>query len=313
MAMSGQDDAHHSHCASCGAALRGPWCAQCGERQRRPGDLTVREYLSELVDALTNLEGRFLGSLRALIFRPSLLTTEFMAGRRVRWMRPLHLFLLINLVYFFLSSWNTFSTPLAMHLTMNNFPHRAVAESLVNRAINEPTMEGQTWSEVVGGLFQRNPPLDEAQLAALDRLREYARDFDRRVEVYSRTLIIILIPLFALLPMLVFARRRDGPVRHLVFSTHWMSLFLIVSLLGSFALGVLYRFGSNHDALLFEDLIVGSVMMLVMVVWTAPAARRTYELAWWRAGLLALALALWMILMLQVYRMILFFLVFWTL
>lgn len=302
-----------SRCASCGARLTGPWCAQCGERGRRPGDISLREYLGELVDALTNLEGRFLGSLRALIVRPGLLTTEFMAGRRVMWMRPLHLFLLINLVYFFLSAWNTFSTPLAIHLTADNFPHRAVAESLVNRAINQPTMEAQAWSEVVGALFHRDPPLDQAQLEALDRLREFARDFNRSVEVYSRTLIIVLIPLFALLPMLAFARRRDGPVRHLVFSTHWMSWFLIVSLFGSFALQALYRFGSSLNSSLLEDLIAGSVMLLVMVIWTVPAARRTYELPWWRAGLLALGLAIWLTLMLQVYRMILFFVVFWTL
>ena len=42
-------------------------------------------------------------------------------------------------------------------------------------------------------------------------------------------------------------------------------------------------------------------------------ARRTYEQPWWRAGLLALGMAIWLILMLQVYRMILFFIVFWTL
>ncbi|TVS11930.1 MAG: DUF3667 domain-containing protein, partial [Wenzhouxiangella sp.] len=181
---------HRRHCASCGAKLSGPWCSHCGERARKPEDVRLREYLGELVDALTNLEGRFLGSLRALAFRPGLLTTEFMAGRRVHWMRPLHLFLLINLAYFFLSQWNTFSTPLAMHLTINNFPHRAVAESLVNRAINQPAMEARAWTEVVGGLLRANPALDAEQLDALERLRAYAREFNRRVELYSRTLII---------------------------------------------------------------------------------------------------------------------------
>jgi len=303
----------HTHCASCGAALSGPWCAQCGERARRPGEVSIGEYLGELVDALTNLEGRFLGSLRALIFQPGLLTSEFMAGRRVKWMRPLHLFLLINLAYFFLSAWNTFSTPLAMHLTINNFPHRPAASALVNRTINDPVMEAQAWSEVVGGMFYRDPPLETEQLAALDRLRAYARDFDRRVEIFSRTLIIILIPLFALLPMLVFVRRRDGPVRPLVFATHWMSWFLIVSLVSSFALGLLYRIATDINRSLIEDLIFGLLILLVMIIWSAPAVRRVFDLAWWRAVLLALGLAIWIVLMLQAYRSILFFLVYFSL
>jgi hypothetical protein len=87
-----------SKCASCRQSLSGPWCSACGERARKPGEVTLREYLAEFIEALTNLEGRFWGTLRALLFRPGTLTTEYLAGRRVSWMRPLHLFLLINLL-----------------------------------------------------------------------------------------------------------------------------------------------------------------------------------------------------------------------
>ena len=171
-------------------------------------------------------------------------------------------------------------------------------------------MEAQAWAEVVDALLRRNPALEGEQRSALERLLAYSREFDRQVELYSRTLIIILIPLFALLPTLVFARRRDGPVRHLVFATHWMSGFLIVSLIGGLALGIAYRAKLAIDWALFEDLILSSFTMLVMIAWTVPAARRVYGLAWWRAALLAVGLTAWLILMLQVYRSILFYLVY---
>jgi hypothetical protein len=301
-----------THCASCGARVDGPWCGHCGERLRKPGELSLSEYLREFFEDLTNLNGKLWGSLRALVFSPGELTTEYMRGRRVPWMRPLHIFLLINLLYFLLSGWNTFNTPLYAHMSFNNFPHKTVAINWTNRAINDPAMADEPWRQIVSQMHTASPNLDDQQQDVHQRLREYASEFDRKTDIYARTLIISLIPLMTLLPWLVFLRRREGPVRHLVFATHWMSWFVLLSIpAGMITIGLISLGLVGHQPLI-EELISSGLIVSFMLLWSVPAFRRVYRLGWTGAGLAALAMTFWLVLALNIYRSILFFVVHWS-
>lgn len=300
------------HCVSCGASVSGNWCSACGERNRKPGDVNLREYAGDFVEELTNLDGKLWGSLRALVFKPGQLTNEYMLGRRVPRMRPLHLFLLINLLYFLLSGWNTFNTPLYAHMAFNNFPHKAIAVSWTNRAINDPVLAEDDWQRVVGQMHLADPDLDAKDEEAHRRLRDYATEFDRKTDVYARTLIITLIPLMTVFPWLIFIRRREGPVRHLVFSTHWISWFLLLSIpAGMITIALLERGLVGYRSWI-EEAISSSLIVGFMLLWSVPAMRRVYRLGWIRAGLAALAMVFWLVLALNLYRSILFFAVHWT-
>lgn len=299
-----------SHCASCGARLTGAWCAECGERVRRPGDVSLREYLAEFADAAVNLEGRFWGSLRALLFRPGLLTNEYLAGRRVMWMRPLHLFLLVNLIFFLFSGgWTTFSTPLQVHLTSQNFPHRALASDWVNRQLNEPALEAAAWSEVVGSALGAEHDLDETGEAARERLVDYAREFNRRADLIARSLIIVLVPMAALFPLLLFCRRREPAVKHLIFATHWTAVTVVFFLMSGWLTVAALRYGVL--ALRWDDVMASSISGALVLSWSLLAFRRVYELGWIRSFLAAFGMVVCFGVFLQLYRALLFFIVFW--
>jgi len=300
------------HCVSCGAPVAGAWCGTCGERMRKPGELSLGEYLGEFFEQLTNLNGKLWGSLRALVFHPGKLTSEYMIGRRVPCMRPLHLFLLINLIYFLLSGWNTFNTPLYAHMSYNNFPHKELAIDWTNRAINDPVVADGEWRQIIGQMHMASPDLSEQAAQIHQRLREYAAEFDRKTDIYARTLIISLIPLMTLLPWLIFIRRREGPVRHLVFATHWMSWFLLLSIPAGMITMALLRRGIVGYRGWVEEAISSVLIVAFMMVWSVPAFRRVYGLGWSTAGLSALAMIIWLVLALNIYRSILFFVVHWT-
>ena len=307
-----EDGVRMRRCVSCGGEVSGDWCGNCGERVRRPGEVSLGEYLGEFFEELTNLNGKLWGSLRALVFSPGKLTHEYMLGRRVPWMRPLHLFLLINLLYFLLSGWNTFNTPLYAHMSFNNFPHKELAISWTNQAINDPAVADDQWHRVISQMHLSSPDLSEQGREIHQRLREYAAEFDRKTDIYARTLIISLIPLMTLLPSLIFIRRREGPVRHLVFTTHWMSWFLLLSIpTGLITMELLKRGFVGYQSWI-EEAISSSLIVCFMLLWSVPAFRRVYGLGWIGAGLSALAMIFWLVLALNVYRSILFFVVHWT-
>src|SRR6266849_7960026 len=88
-----------SHCENCGAQLTGRYCAQCGQAAidyRR----SFRHVIVDVLDSFLNWDSKFFATLGLLITRPWRLTNEFLAGRRVRYVHPLRLYLLASILFF---------------------------------------------------------------------------------------------------------------------------------------------------------------------------------------------------------------------
>jgi hypothetical protein len=89
-----------THCENCGAGLQGHWCAQCGQpaiEYRR----SFRYVVADLLNEFLNWDSKFFTTLALLIFKPWRLTNEFLAGKRVRYVNPLRLYLLASILFFF--------------------------------------------------------------------------------------------------------------------------------------------------------------------------------------------------------------------
>src|SRR5467141_5410409 len=89
-----------THCENCGAQLHGHWCAQCGQAAidyRR----SFRHVIVDLLDSFLNWDSKFFATIGLLIVKPWRLTNEFLAGKRVRYLHPLRLYLLASILFFF--------------------------------------------------------------------------------------------------------------------------------------------------------------------------------------------------------------------
>src|SRR4051812_15605950 len=90
-------------CLNCGASLSGAFCSECGQRAVPPHP-TVRELAGDAVAEFTGWDGKFADTIRTLARRPGELTRQWLAGRRVRFISPLRLYLTASLVFFVLQS-----------------------------------------------------------------------------------------------------------------------------------------------------------------------------------------------------------------
>ena len=89
-----------TYCENCGAELRGHWCAQCGQAAvdyRR----SFRHVIADVLDSFLNWDSKFFATIALLILKPWRLTNEFLAGKRVRYVNPLRLYLLASILFFF--------------------------------------------------------------------------------------------------------------------------------------------------------------------------------------------------------------------
>ncbi|MET0543041.1 MAG: DUF3667 domain-containing protein [Variovorax sp.] len=86
-------------CANCGAMLSGEFCSACGQRHE-PHMQPLSHFVAEAVEGVTHADSRLWRTLAYLLARPGMLTREFLAGRRARYMPPFRLYLVISVVFF---------------------------------------------------------------------------------------------------------------------------------------------------------------------------------------------------------------------
>lgn len=86
-------------CSNCGASVQGHYCGQCGQRLEHEIH-SVWHFTREATEDLTHADSRLWGTIYALLFKPGLLTREFLDGRRVRYLPPLRLYLVLSVLFF---------------------------------------------------------------------------------------------------------------------------------------------------------------------------------------------------------------------
>jgi ribosomal protein L32 len=88
-----------THCENCGTELRGHYCSNCGQAAidyRR----SFRHVIIDVLDSFLNWDSKFVRTIGLLLWRPGWLTNQFVDGRRVRFLHPLRLYLLVSIVFF---------------------------------------------------------------------------------------------------------------------------------------------------------------------------------------------------------------------
>ena len=86
-------------CANCHATLSGEYCAACGQRHE-PHVHTVAHFAGEAFESVSHADSRLWRTLWYLLARPGFLSKEFFAGRRVSYLPPFRLYLVISVLFF---------------------------------------------------------------------------------------------------------------------------------------------------------------------------------------------------------------------
>lgn len=86
-------------CENCEAMLQGPFCHRCGQPERTP----IRDLVAlstDAVDYLFDVDARLWKTLRDLFFRPGRLTEGYLRGKRMSFVRPMRVYLVISALLF---------------------------------------------------------------------------------------------------------------------------------------------------------------------------------------------------------------------
>ena len=63
-------------------------------------DLHLYDFIEQSIDAFTSLDSKIFQSFFVLIFKPGVLTKDYIIGRRVRYMKPIQIFFIASLIFY---------------------------------------------------------------------------------------------------------------------------------------------------------------------------------------------------------------------
>jgi hypothetical protein len=281
-------DVSAEKCVTCGRPMAGRYCSDCGEQAPHAHSYSLRHFVEEALENLIHLDGRVVRSFRALLLAPGDLPSDFLRGRRKPYMGPVHMFLVANLIYFILQPFSGFVPfTTTMNIQTSEFQWSGLATRMVSARLESRSIARE----------------------------EYRRRFDETAHLQGKTLVIIMVPLFALAAWALYRRARPFFVEHLVFSFYAYAFLLIwtgvTTVIETRLIGFSVHHGYRPGGSLIE---VGSsaVTVVPFAVYIYLASRRVYGE---RVGPTLLKTALltgWLMASIMTYRMILFFTTFYA-
>ena len=272
-----------SLCPSCGAARLDRYCPKCGEKRLDAEDLSLRSLLGHVVSDLLNLDGRLFRTLLTLYRFPGKLTAEYRAGRQQPYIRPLQLYVVISALFFFV------------------IPHIGIFRYDLDGYLKSGLL-GTIPAELVGARLQ----------ATGASLPVFEDQFNRELEEQKRTLLIFLVPAFALALHAVLWRRRYPFAVHFVFSVHFFTALLLFIAVGLpllvFLLGLAISWTTGESFHSLGELWTSLSIFIPAAAYLGIASRRSYGLGLRAAlGLAAFLDVALIALIALLYRELLFF------
>lgn len=209
-------------CQTCSAPLAGKYCSQCGEKVLDPAhDLKISKFIEQAVDGFTHLDSKIWLTFKLLFFKPGMLSAEYLAGRRVKYMKPIQLVLVSCLLFFFFmphsGSFYTSYEQLETGFRKQGFSLDNPVKYDIQTVLQEKARK-------------RLGP-DATETAVKEQAQAIYRVAYERAAVYSKTYLILLLPVWAFLIYLLFLRSNSRFVPHLVFAAHLFSFFLLLDLM----------------------------------------------------------------------------------
>ncbi len=226
------------NCLNCGQKVTDNFCSRCGQENENQ-TVSLRLLASDLLAELLSFDSKLVRTLVPLLIRPGFLTNEYNAGRRIRYLSPIKMYLVTSVIFFLIAASRSVpNAPTMMQRASAEsaaYPSKAVRVSPLGVQIN-PSRLPATEEEY---LRQQNDPKNLHKDSKVERfftrqaikLKQNPQVVVERMFDDAPKMMFLLLPIFALLLKLVYLRSRRLYVEHLIFALHSHAfLFLALSL-----------------------------------------------------------------------------------
>lgn len=274
------------NCLNCGTEVPERYCTHCGQENAVPHE-TFGHLFNHFFADVIHYDAKTLITLRYLLFRPGFLTQEYTAGKRVRYVNPIKLYIFASFVFFF--SYFAF--------THKETPAVITANSYTLQNENGTDSIAKAWSEKLDrykdeeGYLDAQKALPEKERDGLftkQAVRQYFKQrerrekgeggLDERFQHNYPKMMFVLLPLFALYLKWFYRRSKKWfYADHAIFSLHFHTFFFIF-----------YLFTTILDWLFHVDFISLAGLIVIFIylllslkrIYGGPSFWKAFSLVW---------------------------------
>jgi len=264
-------------CKNCDAVLLGRYCVNCSQAADVHVPSTM-ELMHELLEGLTHSDSRLWRTLTLLWFKPGKLTQEFVAGRRVAYLPPFRLYLILSIVFFLIASF----TDVRVEVIRFDDAMKPAAAGSAPRV---------TSCQDINSLeFTGHPEWKQRIQHACEAIvRDNGNNLVHVAVATMSKAMFIFLPLIAFLHMLLYWRPRYRYAEHLLFFVHLHAFYFSVAILMVCASNAAESWPKVSGV---SD-VLETVLGWCLPIYTLLAMRRVFQRSW--AGTLFKAVILFFV------------------
>ncbi len=264
-------------CKSCDNHFNGLYCNLCGEKVILPEDRSFRTFLNNIFLALTFADSRFVKALWLIVSKPGFLTKEFAEGRKVKYLKPLSVFFLLNLVYFLVPVIQLFNA--SLRTQVNSFQGRLAVQAVANKMTKLEIRDVNSFSIL----------------------------YDQKTAGFAKMLVIVFVVLSSLPLNLIYRSRKRYFTDHVGLSIELVCFNLLINALFLTLIVNVFKLGNYLDEV---------VLTAIFIVTNLYFLIRSGGIFYHETGIRLVLRSLLMIGVLKIalegYRAILFYVTIWS-
>jgi len=260
-------------CKSCGNSFTGNYCNQCGERVLTKEDRSFKTLANQLFTALTLADNKFISTLWLMVKTPGFVSKEFTEGRTVKYMRPISIFFVLNLIYFLFPSIQLFNASLN---TQMRTPYAGfIREIIARKMVNIHVLNVNSFSVI----------------------------YDQKSTALAKLLVMVFVIIASLPLNFIYKKRNRYFNDHFGYCVELACFNLLINTL--LLKVVIFISGLGHYV---DDFTLTSIFVITNLYFLLRSAQTFYGQTGWKLFLKSVIMILFLKLALEVYRAILFFL-----
>lgn len=301
------------NCLNCGYPIIGKFCGECGQKAHLHKDSFIH-MAGHFIGDYFHYDSKFWLTFKTLFSNPGKITTDFINGKRVRYLSPIQLYIFVTTLFFIISHFTSHEKKehkkvekKAVPITINAVTDSLKNDSDIELDLGIKNTENGTkiglgsWTPKENSLQEYDSVQSTLEPNKRDKYIEryfvrksfkvakaedFGEDFSNSFKNNFPKVLFLLLPFFALLLTLIYRKNKLYYVDHLVFSIHFHSigfilmiiyqlLSLINTTIGKFSSSYLVYSESIRGYLIFFTIIgIGTYLMISL--------KRVYNSAWWK-------------------------------
>lgn len=270
-------DADLRVCKSCSNQFTGIYCNQCGEKVIEPADRSFKKFLSNILIAVTFADSKFAKTLWLILKNPGYVSAEFANGRTVKYLRPISLFFVLNLVYFL-------------------FPVIQLFNASLNTQMLSP------FSDFIRPIVAKKMVVEHLDLSS------FALLYGNKSTSLAKLMVMLFVILASLPLNFLYRKRNRYFTDHVGYAVELACFNLFVN---TMVLAVLASLAGVGQYL--NETVLTAIFITTNLYFLIRSGRVFYQETGWRLLLKSILMIGLLKLALEVYRLILFFMTIWSL